>query len=410
MDRIEMVNVRCNAREAAFLAALSSLREESFAKEYLEKWFREEKPSYSDFRLAQEIAYGTIRMALALDYLAIQLSAKNKLSLKLKEKVLLRSAFYQYYYMTQIPLYAIADETAKIAKKHCHSIFGKFLNATLRKVSSTPFSLPQGDSFDQMAIRYSYPPSFVQSVLREYGLERAKQIMEAGNEAASLMYRIRDSSELGIAVLTDPSKLAELIQSPLYYIQNITPAYLIKNLCEKRMIPKPQRILDLCSSPGGKLLAVHDYIQSGQLFANDVSEHKISRLRENCEKYALKAILTCSKGENYESTEKFDIIIVDTPCSNTGVLNKRPEARWRLSIDQEKQLEDIQKNLLKRASELISNQGEIWYMTCSILKAENEGMSAWACDQLGLRTNYQETILSNRQGWDGGFTCQMTRR
>src|SRR5262245_60817089 len=109
-----------NSREAAFLALLISLKGEHFISEYLEEWFQTENPQSQDYHLSQQIAYGSAQMALALDYLILQVSDKKKVHLKLKERALLRTAIYQIYFLDRIPVYAVVDETMKIAKKYFH--------------------------------------------------------------------------------------------------------------------------------------------------------------------------------------------------------------------------------------------------------------------------------------------------
>src|SRR5690606_22233382 len=102
--------------------------------------------------------------------------------------------------------------------------------------------------------------------------------------------------------------------------------------------------------------------------------------------------------------------ILDVPCSNSGVLNKRAEARWRISWQSIKELEKIQMNLLRNASKLLSEKGQIWYLTCSILKPENERVVAWAAKELALSVISQQTILPHQEGWDGGFAAALVAR
>jgi 16S rRNA (cytosine967-C5)-methyltransferase len=462
-----------NAREAAFLAVLASLKEECFAKDFLEHWQSRSHPSPADFHLAHEIAYGTIRMALALDQLAIQLSSRKKLSLKVKEKALLRTALYQYFYMGK-PIYAIANETLEIAKRHCHPIFQSFLNASLRRLPDLSLKNSCGESAAELVSYYSYPLFFVEQLLSDYGLEKTKQILEAGNKPPPLMFRLREPlsfpldcslihKDPPIAILNQMDQIQAVAKSPQCYIQNITPARLLWNF-SRNIQSAPKKILDMCAAPGGKLLSLHDYFPSSQLFGNDINEKKLGKLKENCQKYGIQASLTCFKGEEYPSNGTFDLIVLDVPCSNTGVLNKRPEARWRLYQHQvenshfdsarqsqieasrsergsssrrgkgdEKdqfgkavasqnrnfqldaginpsflnQLEMTQKNLLTHAKQLLSPSGEIWYMTCSILKQENEQMAAWVSKELGLKILHEELYLPNEMGWDGGYACRL---
>lgn len=409
-----------NAREAAYLALMSSLKGEGFISPILEKWYQNDRPSTSDFAFAKEIGYGSLRMMLALDYLASSLAQPQKLSLKLKEKALLRTALYQHYFMSKVPLYAIVNETIEIAKKYCHSSFVKFLNVLLRKIQNTSLTLPSGDSIENLSIRFSYPQFFIQELLNSYTKEQTQQILEAGNSPSKTTVRLRShvphpltpslqiiqDIPASMAILTDVSALPEISSSPNYYIQNITPAVLIAKLAKHT--PPPNNILDLCASPGGKLLAAHDIFPTAQLFGNDISPQKISRLSENLEKYHVPANLTCGPGESYTSPHKFDVIILDVPCSNSGVLNKRPEARWRLNSEAMDQLELTQKKLVRHASTLLSDNGVIWYLTCSILSRENEDLIASVCQEHQLTIEFSETILPNTNGWDGGYACLLS--
>jgi 16S rRNA (cytosine967-C5)-methyltransferase len=410
-----------NPREAAYLALLASLREERFISETLEQWQKKMSPQPIDFRFAQQVAYGASQMAIALDYLAEQLSDKKSLSLKQKERALMRIALYQYFFLDRVPIYAIANEMSKIARKYCHSLFIHYLNATLRKLSSGAPVLPHGDIPSDLSIRYSFPPFFVQELIKDYGLEKAKEVMAVSNSPAPIMARIRPGYEnriitdfrclepmcttpCSVSVIKDQNQLPHMAVSSKIYIQNATPAVLMGSLCQKMDKP-PKRILDLCASPGGKLIAAHDFFPKAALFANDLSQEKMERLSENCQKYGISVSLSCGLGEEFAASELFDVIILDVPCSNSGVLNKRPEARWRLSEASLASLEKTQLRLIQHAKTLMASDGVLWYMTCSILKKENEELIQRACRLYGLELKHQQTILPNDSGWDGGFAC-----
>lgn len=392
-----------NAREAAYLAIWQFFKNGRFASDTLSEWQHAEDPPPRDFNLSQEISYGTIRMSQTLDFLAKHLADQKKLPGKLKEKALVRMALYQFYYMDQVPLYAIADEAIKIARRYCHESFTGYLNAILRKLEKTPLMLPKGDSVEALSMRLSYPNFFVDALVQDYGLAEAKEILELGNRPPVAMARLRDKP--GNPVIIDPEQIGDIAKNPSYYIQNATPAFLISSLCEQGLAPG--RILDLCASPGGKLIALHDHFPEAELYANDVNAEKVRRLRENLCKYQIEAFLSCCKGEEYPDGDRFDLIVLDVPCSNSGVLNKRPEARWRLSKESLHDLERTQLALLRNAHSLLEPEGEIWYMTCSLLKSENEILIEKACAEMGMKVKYQKTVLPNREGWDGGFAAAL---
>jgi len=373
-----------NAREAAYHALLASLREEEFIHTFLKRWKRESEPSERDFRLAQEIANGTMRRMRTLEYWAEKL---GPLKLKRKEKVLLLMALYQAKLMDRVPTHAIAYVSVACAKKYCHERFAKFLNATLRKLPQLSDELPE-----DLGIRYSYPDYFIQELKKQYSAAEVISILEAGNKPPLLMARIR-STPLEMTPLERPEV------SPDLYIQNLTPVTLISE-CSRHLKTPPKKILDLCAAPGGKSLLLHDLYPEAKLWMNDVSEVKTQKIQENLERYGIEATVTQSLGEAYTAEEKFDLIILDVPCSNSGVLNKRPEARWRITKETLDELTKLQSRLLGHAPALLAPNGQIWYMTCSILKQEHSHCPL----QNAL---FHRQITPNDQGQDGGFAAAL---
>lgn len=374
------------AREAAYLSLLSSLREEQFLSDYLSDWIARESPEPRDAALAYELATGTMRRLLTLEYLAVAASEHQKLDLKRKERILVFLALYQLFFLDRVPNYAVVDESVELAKKHCDKNFAKFLNALLRKHISNPPTIPT-----EYSVRYSYPPDLIDALIADYGKEKTLKILDTGNNPPVNMARKRPGFEYEAV---EPS---EVKNNPEYYIQNETPGKLMDAL-SKGMSIKPKRILDLCAAPGGKLLAAHDLFPEASLVANDISEARIHKLRENCEKFGIQAELHVGAGEDFPHTEPFDLIILDVPCSNTGVMNKRAEARW-----QKRDLEKLQLSLLENARRFLSPQGEIWYLTCSILKKENEGVTHHFAENI----REEITVLPDDRA-DGGYGCALT--
>jgi 16S rRNA (cytosine967-C5)-methyltransferase len=347
-------------REKDFLAYWQYLREGTFLPE------------------ASPIAYGACKQARTLDYIAEKAATKKRLHLKTKEKALLRTALYQFYFM-RAPRWAVGQEMGNLAKKYCHPFFANFLNALMRQL---PDELPR---FPNLAIRYSYPDELVEELLGDYPPATVEKILELGNLSSKTFARKRPGFEMVEVV---PDDIAALSLSQDVYLMNKAPAELIDFLA--RDLPPPRSLLDLCSSPGGKLLALHDLFPQAQLFANDVSEQKLKRLQENCEKYRLKVSLSEHLGQHYPETTKFDLIVLDVPCSNTGVMRKHPEARWRIN-----DLVPLQNELLNKARRLVHPDGHILFLNCSVLKRETP---------TGPK-RLEKQILPDEEGRDGAYGC-----
>ena len=412
-----------NPREAAYYAVLSFLREESFAGEWLNQWKETQLPTQIDYHLAREIAFGVIRRKLTLDYLAKELTPKKRLDLKTREKVVLRIAIYQKLFMSRIPDHAIVHESVELAKKHCHPSFVSFLNAILRKLIKTSPLLPQGVTVPELSIRFSYPEYYVNLLIQTLGLEKTKAILQAENTPPKTMFRLLPNNEIveqkegspliagtltPVAVLEDPSLLKEIASSSKYYIQNITQVTLMDKLIERAKTF--DHILDLCAAPGGKLISLHLAFPQASLHANDISIEKLKKLEENKQKYDIPVKLHSTPGEKFSSAAPFDLIVIDAPCSNTGVLAKRPEARWRLTPKHLEQLTTLQKQLLTNALTLLKEDGEIWYLTCSILKMENNALVEEFAQENDLEIRQAETIYPNENGWEGGFAAALRRK
>ncbi len=381
-----------HARQAAFLALYSAMAEKGLISDYLEEWKSKEHPSAKDFALAMEIANGSCRRALTLDAIALQLTTTGSLKLKPKEKALLRTALYQRYFMDRIPLHAIANETVTIAKKMKMGGKSGFFNGLLRRSSNFEPTL----TTEPRELVYSFPKPLINAFDSCYGKEMSNMLLSLFNRPFPPM--ARKIGTLSFKILKNSEEVKAIAQSSEYYIQNSTPARLMQMV----EALKPLNILDLCASPGGKLLLAHDLFPKALLHANDINEKKIQRLKENLDKYGVQATTSIGRGEEFPISKAFDLVLIDTPCSNSGVLHKRPEARWRYSPDA---FQATQLALIGRASELLSPQGAILYMTCSILPEENQKLVRMACEQYGLDLAQETCILPDDQGADGGYAA-----
>lgn len=393
-----------DARTAAYLAVSRYLQMGIFLEDTLSTLRPQmQKP---DFRLAHEISYGTTRQALSLDFMATQLNQGKTISLKKKERALLRTALYQAAFMDRVPLYAIVDSTVSIAKNLLHPTIARFFNALLRKLEQGIPILPAGKTPKELSIRYSVPEQLVQDMIESFGIETTLSLLRMSNKAGPIFYRDRSKpvSTNSFLELISSSELEAIVSSDRFYIQNPTPIALTEFLA-KNTPQIPRTVLDVCAAPGGKLLAVHDLYPEAKLFANDLTPEKLAQIEQNLKKFHIEATLSSGRGEHFPQTQLFDLVIVDAPCSNTGVLNKRPEARWRYQPESLAALENTQELLLQRALSLLAPGGCIWYMTCSIMPQENAQIVAKICAKNKLSCEQTLTILPDLKGNDGGFAC-----
>lgn len=397
-----------NAREAAFLASLRFEREGIFLKDSLQIISEQTR------KFSWELSLGSMRRKESLKYLAKELVSPQKLSLKKKERIVFQQALYQFFYMKSVPLRAIVFESVALAKKYCGQAFAKFLNHQLRKLETKEMALPQQKDAFSLSVFHSFPLFFIQKILEQYP-SQSEEIFEALNSPVSLQVRSRTEnktvgkplSKEPVAVFEIDKLTPELSDSENFYIQNITQAHLSSTLCQK-MGSSPENILDLCASPGGKSLIAHDFFPKANIFANDLSPKKLDKLKQNFKKYGVKAEIICQRAQDFRTDQPFDLVIADLPCSNSGVLFKRAEARWRVERENLQELEKEQMEILNKALEVVKKGGYLWHMTCSILKCENENLSARLQDRADIL--WQRCQIPQKGVFEGGYAALLKKK
>ncbi len=363
--------------------------------------------------LAKEIFYGSLRLFFRLEYILKSFSKKNP---SLTVKIILIQAIYQHYYLTRVPSYAIVNETVNLAKNlgEKHSL--GYINALLRRLPKI-FEFPCDLSWN---ILFSFTQFFIDLLIQDYGKDQAKEILAILNEhPKDIVARERigqtflDYEQLvherifRVYSIKKDVSLEKLSNNSQIYIQNPTQVVLMEELIQKIDPCSIKKILDLCSAPGGKTILLSEVLKDAQFFANDINEDKASILKENFQKYDILGRVKFSHfpAQEFPLNETFDLVICDVPCSNSGVLHKRAEARFRILPQNLKELHELQLSIVKRAFDLLKPEGQIWYLTCSILKKENEELLEKVCSLVPLKITFVKTILPNKKGWDGGFAA-----
>jgi 16S rRNA (cytosine967-C5)-methyltransferase len=365
------------SRQAAYLALLEWQNRGTFLWDFLQKWKKNAQPDARDLNFAYELACGSMRFMRLCDHIA-SLSVK-KLPAKPKERFLLRLAIYQLLFLKNIPAYAVVNTSVALAKNYCHSSFASFLNAFLRN-----WKEPNIETV-QTAIRYSYPDFFVEELNLQYGEAKTIELLERGN--------------------TPP--LHKTQKNPFGYIQNQTQYELISQLASSLQAP-PCSILDMCAAPGGKTLCLHNLFPAAAITANEASAQRIQVLQENLLQFSCNATVLNMPAEDLQFEHPFDLVLVDAPCSNSGVLYKCPEARWRLSHDELQKHTSLQFKLLEKAYTFACPKTHIWYMTCSILAQENEQLIKKFSSVFPVAINTSILQLPDTEGHDGGYACQIS--
>jgi 16S rRNA (cytosine967-C5)-methyltransferase len=179
-----------------------------------------------------------------------------------------------------------------------------------------------------------------------------------------------------------------------------------------RLAPEPgQRVWDVCAAPGGKTCHLAALMQNqGSVLATDIRSDRLEIVHENAARLGVTIVRTqLVDEEGYRlPAGPFDAILIDAPCSNTGVLGKRPEARWRITPEGIEALNQVQANLLGRALERLAPGGRLLYSTCSIEPAENRKIVQQVLAYFPQSRLLEEVQYMPGQPGDGAYQALIT--
>ena len=347
-----------------------------------------------DRSFVTELAYGTLRLQGKHDY-AISKKADRPIN-ELDEKIvdLLRLGIHQIFEM-RVPIHAAVGETVEVARAVAGESKASYVNALLRSISTDldMYDVLQNDpkvaSIEKLAILYSHPTwiinayfdqlkdwAAVEDLLRTNNVPVAPHVVAwPGKSSVSEILEVGgDKLSLGTySVLSNtlPNDYPA-IKDKRAGIQDMG-SQLIAEIFYATKSDVPLKWLDLCAGPGGKAALLHNLLQTNNpkdsFLANEPTAHRADLVARVVPKEKIVSL----DGRDWESFgEKFDRILIDAPCSGLGALRRRPEARWRRSLNDLKDLLPLQRDLIDSAYEMLNPGGIIGFATCSPLLAETK--------------------------------------
>ena len=412
-----------------------------FVEEILESTLARAHLSSPDRGLCQELVYGVVRWQAALDWLITQKTPGRTQKPALQQ--LLRLGLYQIFWLDRIPNHAAVNETVEQAKQSGFGPQAGFVNAILRgylrEFDATKLLLADLKT-SQPHIGFSHPEWLVTRWQKRWGAEKAARLMEWNNtppktfarvnalkfrndglkDAGDLLTLWRDENvdydfvrrdwfgENLMFELKSHPPLAKLpsFQQGFFYIQD--PSTL---LAVRELSPQPgETILDLCAAPGGKLTYIAQLMNNqGTLMAHDTSLERLKWVEENCERLGVTMVKTVLPADLSQAIA--DRILVDAPCSNTGVMRRRVDLRWRIRPEEIDRLRATQLDLLHQAAGQLKPGGTLIYSTCSLEPEENENVvQAFLNAEPGFRLETQRELLPFADGTDGAFVARLTSK
>jgi 16S rRNA (cytosine967-C5)-methyltransferase len=346
-------------------------------------------PRDNDRAFVQALCYGVLRWYWRLDRILAALTRKPIKDLDIRMLALL--GIYQLKYMRVKPHAAVAETVSAAGTR---SWAKPLLNGVLRSYQREQERLDaEVDASEAAATAH---PDWLVGVLRKDWPEDCAELLRQNNEAPPLVLRVnglKQSREAYLAALTvagipaEPSGIAEsaiTVETPLpveklpgfaegaVSVQD-TAAQLAAPLLD---VQPGQRVLDVCAAPGGKTVHILESCPGlKELVAVDIASERTARIRENLARAGLAATLLtadATQPEAWWDGRPFDRILLDAPCSATGVIRRHPDIKVLRKPSDIVELVELQRRILEAAWSMLPSGGQLLYATCSVLRRENE--------------------------------------
>lgn len=420
-----------NARHVAALAVKRVTDEGGYSNLVLNSTLSEHKLSDEDKALCTAIFYGTLDRLVTIDFFIKKIIKTPLKKVKPFTLAVIRTAAYQIKYLDKIPNSAAVDEAVKLIKKSSENFNAAFVNAVLRNLDRIEILLPNGNSLYDISVAYSCPQWIVSVLVRDYGVEFAKNFLSASllpppvfirvNTLKTTAKELLDTFEReGIkAHLTDSENtlLIELAGSVeklssykegLFFVQDIS--------CQKAVealdVKKNSRVLDLCAAPGGKSFSAATFNEEGETVSCDLYPGRVGLIEEGAKRLGIKNLkaVVADATECEHSMGSFDRIICDVPCSGLGVIRRKPDIKYKPQNSFE-ELISVQRKILENASNYLLPNGKILYSTCTLNKEENrENVDYFLSRHKEFSLIYEETFCPEKNGADGFYAAVLLKK
>jgi 16S rRNA (cytosine967-C5)-methyltransferase len=344
---------------------------------------------------ALEYVQGILRRRSYLDFLIGEFSSVPVDELESMFKNIIRLGMYDLLFMDGTPDHAAINEPVEIAKTKISSRSGDMANAILRRVQREMAQLPKPAMKDRVkliATTFSHPEWLVDRYVKSLGEREAFQLMQANNKRPDYYLRVNElrtkPENFKLRLEKSGLEFEESEWLPGYFkVHSVAEArnkgWFDKGLCQVQDIaagfaptilnPQPgELVYDLCAAPGTKTIVLSGMMKNeGTILAVDISSNRITKIAENCEKFGADNVKIQRADIIEERFKLADAVLLDAPCTGTGVLSKRADLRWKRTPEELDVIIKKQAELLDAAANMVSKGGRLVYSTCSIEPEEN---------------------------------------
>ncbi|HZE12633.1 MAG TPA: 16S rRNA (cytosine(967)-C(5))-methyltransferase RsmB [Chthoniobacterales bacterium] len=411
--------MRAASSRAIALVALNEWRGgRKFSDAILLEQLRSSSLDAADRAFTTELFYGVLRNLTLLDFWIGQLRSSH---LDHESRDLLRLGLYQLF-LIQTPEHAAIYETVELAERRNRGLINGVLRNAARKKSGLHAEANQQD----LSVRKSHPEFLIDRWERSFGSQDTEALCEWNNQPASVYARI-NHLKIPDAEFLSKYSTAERLSGRKNFVRltSIPENALASGHCYIQdpstaaacllLDPRPgDRVLDACAAPGGKTGYLAELMKNnGFILACDRDERRVETLRDNLERLGAKIFRTVRHDwtkQTLSDETAFDRILIDAPCSNTGVMRRRIDVRWRLTPDDFSRMADEQMRIIRAVVPQLKPGGFLVYSTCSLEPEENEKIVERTVTEFSfLRWDDQQSILPFRDHFDGAFAARLVR-
>ncbi len=410
-----------NSGRTLALSALTRWRNGTeFADRIIEQTFGLSGLGASDRGFALELFYGVLRNLTLLDFWIGQLRSEP---IDAGARDLLRLGLYQIMFL-RTPAHAAVFETVELARPRVRNL----INAILRRALREEITLTNAADAQPLSVRFSEPEFLVEKWTRQFGAQATLELCRWNNRPAPIYARVNQlrttvadflhrhpgsfalPGSVNFVGLPSPTAVT---QNGDGYIQDPSTAI----ACEMLRPSPGERVLDACAAPGGKSAYLAEMMANqGVLVATDQDDLRLVRLRDNLVRLGVTNVRSVRCDWLDENSIRaaglaeacFDKILVDAPCTNTGVMRRRVDVRWRLGPGDFIRMSRRQLAILRAVARLLKSGGALVYSTCSLEPEENDAVIAeFLRNYPDFRLTDRKESLPFRDEFDGAFAARL---
>jgi len=373
-----------------------------------------------DRSLAREMIFGVLRYYYQLSFILDHLLEKPLKAKDIDITCLVLMGIYQLRFM-RIPDHAAVNESVKLIQKLKKKWAKGFANGVLRSC------LREKDQLDKLIeaqddIKYAHPKWLLGKIQKDWP-EYWQEIAEQNNQHAPMVLRVnqqKSSVEEYLELLSD-------VKINASRMEHVVNGVLLEQACDVGLLPgfnkglvsvqdsaaqqaavlltitKSDYVLDACAAPGGKTAHILETEPEAEVLALELSEKRLGLINDTLARLALKAEVKCADAsavDDWWDGRQFDRILLDAPCSATGVIRRNPDIKIHRTFDDIYAVVETQKKLLNQLWPLLKPGGILLYATCSIIKNENEKQTEQFIDS-------HSDAVEEKINVDWGRKCQV---